>query len=96
MNYEILNDAFWKATRFGFNSIITDCFDGQRISIKDYIYKMIDNIMPSLLELGNENVLNSVEDVIDNGTEADQQLNEFQKNGMEGLLIFLMENVDYD
>ena len=33
MNYEILNDAFWKAMRFDFNSIITDCFDGQKISI---------------------------------------------------------------
>ena len=96
MNYEILNDAFWKATRFGFDSIITDCFDGQRISIKDYIYRMIDNIMPSLLELGNENIITNIQDVIDNGTEADQQLHEFQKNGMEGLLIFLMENVDYD
>ena len=57
---------------------------------------MIDNIMPSLLELGNENIITSIQDVIDNGTEADQQLHEFQKNGMEGLLIFLMENVDYD
>ena len=29
MNYEILSDAFWKAMRFDFNSMIIDCFDGQ-------------------------------------------------------------------
>ena len=52
MNYEILNDAFWKAMRFDFNANITDCFDGQKLSLKNYIYKMIDNIYPSLEDFG--------------------------------------------
>ena len=34
MNYEILNDAYWKAIRFDFNAIVTDCFDGQKLSLK--------------------------------------------------------------
>ena len=96
MNYEILNDAFWKAMRFGFNSIITDPFDGQTISIKDYIYKMIDNIYPSIEELGNSDVLNILEDVISNGTEADEQLLFEKKNGLDNLLIFLMDKVQYN
>ena len=96
MNYEILNDAFWKASRFNFDSIITDCFDGQRISMKDCIYKMIDNIMPSLVELGTENIVQIVEEVLENGTEADQQIDFFKKNGMEGLLSFLMDEVEYE
>ena len=96
MNYEILNDAFWKAMRFGFNSIITDPFDGQTISIKDYIYKMIDNIYPSIEELGNLDVLNILEDVIGNGTEADEQLLFEKKNGLDNLLIFLMDKVQYN
>ena len=37
-----------------------------------------------------------IEDVINNGTEADQQIYEFEKNGMKGLMSYLMETVDYD
>ena len=37
MNYEILNDSFWKATRFGFDAMITDCFDGQKLSILNFM-----------------------------------------------------------
>ena len=95
MNYEILNDTFWKATRFGFNAIVTDPFDGQKISIKDYIYKMVDNIFPSLEELGNADVINTLDDVISNGTEADEQLFFEKKNGIDKLLLFLMEKVEY-
>ena len=68
MNYEILNDAFWKAMRFDFDSIITDCFDGTRLKLKDYIYKMIDTIHLSLSEFGNDDILNTLDDIIKNGT----------------------------
>ena len=95
MNYEILNDAFWKSMRFGFDSTITDCFDGQKISLKNYIYKMIDNIYPSLEELGNSDVIETVEDVLQNGTEADQQLSFEKDSGIDKLLYFLMDEVDY-
>ena len=40
MNYEILNDTFWKSMRFDFDIPITDCFDGTRLTMKDYIYKI--------------------------------------------------------
>ena len=96
MNYEILNDAFWKAMRFDFNSIITDCFDGQKISLKNYVYKMIDNIYSSLEELGNLDVIDIVDDVIENGTEADEQIELEKQESMEELLLFLMNNVEYE
>ena len=96
MNYEILNDAFWKSMRFGFEANLTDCFDGQIMSLKDYIYKMIDNIYPSLEELGNLDVISVVDDVIENGTEADQQLCFEKENGIDNLLQFLMEDVQYN
>ena len=57
---------------------------------------MIDNIMPSLVELGTENIVQIVEEVLENGTEADQQIDFFRKNGMEGLLSFLMDEVEYE
>ena len=95
MNYEILNDAFWKAMRFDFNCMITDCFDGQKISLKSYIYKMIDNIYSSLEELGNLDVIDTVDKVIKNGTEADRQIEIESKEGMDRLLLLLMDDVEY-
>ena len=95
MNYEILNDAFWKAMRFDFNSMLTDCFDGQKLSLKNYIYKMIDNIYSSLEELGNLDVIDTVDDVIKNGTEADEQIYISEKEGINKLLLLLMNGVEY-
>ena len=93
MNYEILNDAFWKAMRFDFNSMITDCYDGQRLTLKDYIYKMLDNIYPSLEELDNTDAAEVINDIIKFGTEADQQLKFKNENNMSKLLHFLCEEV---
>ena len=95
MNYEILNDAYWKAIRFDFNAIVTDCFDGQKLSLKSYIYKMIDNIYSSLEDLGNTDIINTLDDVIKNGPESDQQVIIEKKHGMEKLLLFLINDVQY-
>ena len=95
MNYEILNDAFWKAMRFDFDSQVTDCFDGRRLTLKDYVYKMVDTIHLSLSELGNSDVLETLDDVIKNGTEADRQIDYEQKNGKNKLLFYLIDDVEY-
>ena len=96
MNYEILNDAFWKAMRFDFNSIITDCFDGTKLKLSDYIYKMIDTVHLSLSELGNSDVLDTLDDIIKNGTEADHQIDYENKYGKNKLLLYLMNDVEYN
>ena len=96
MNYEILNDAFWKAMRFDFDSILTDCFDGTRLKLSDYIYKMIDTVHLSLSELGNEDVLDTLDDIIKNGTEADHQIDYENKYGKNKLLLYLMNDVEYN
>ncbi|MAV64057.1 MAG: hypothetical protein CMG00_02575 [Candidatus Marinimicrobia bacterium] len=96
MNYEILNDAFWKSTRFGFNSKLTDCYDGQILLLKDYVYKMLESIRSSLEEFGNLDVISSVEDILTNGTEADEQLSFEKAHGIDNLSKFLMDNVDYN
>ena len=96
MNYEILNDAFWKAMRFDFDSMIIDCFDGTRLKLKDYIYKMIDTIHLSLSEFGNDDILNTLDDIIKNGTEADAQISYESKYGKNKLLLYLMNDVEYN
>ena len=95
VNYEILNDAFWKSMRFDMNCTITDCFDGQTLLLKDYIYKMIDNIYSSLDELGNLDIINTVDEIIENGTESDLQLNVYNEKGMSALLQYLIDDVEY-
>ena len=57
---------------------------------------MIDNIYPSLEELGNLEEIKVVEEVLEKGTEADQQLCFEKENGIDNLLLFLIENVQYD
>ena len=96
MNYEILNDAFWKAMRFDFDSIVTDCFDGTTLKLSDYIYKMIDTVHLSLSELGNSDVLDTLDDIIKNGTEADHQIDYENKYGKNKLLLYLMNDVEYN
>jgi len=96
MNYEILNDAFWKATRFNFDATVTDCFDGTRLTLKDYVYKMIDTIHLSLSDLGNKDILTTLEHILETGTEADEQINFEKENGKNKLLLYLMNNVEYD
>ena len=95
MNYEILNDVFWKATRYSFDTLVTDPYDGQLLTLKDYIFKMVDNIYPSLEELNNTDVIDTITSILEDGTEADEQLSYEKKYGINKLLIFLMDNVEY-
>jgi len=64
--------------------------------MKDYIYKMIDSIHLSLSDLGNSDVLNTLEDILTLGTEADEQINHVENNDLDSLLLYLMDNVEYD
>ena len=57
---------------------------------------MIDNIYPSLLDLNNEDVIDTIDNIIKNGTEADHQIKIKRKNGLDKLLIFLMDDVKFN
>ena len=66
------------------------------MTLHDYVYKMIDNIYPSLESLGNLHVINTLDDIMKSGTEADQQIRIEKEYGVEKLLHFLMDQVEYD
>jgi gamma-glutamyl:cysteine ligase YbdK (ATP-grasp superfamily) len=57
---------------------------------------MIDNIYPSLESLGNSHVINTLDEIMKSGTEADQQIRIEKKYGVKKLLHFLMDEVEYD
>ena len=63
---------------------------------------MVTNIMLKNLVkvnsslLGNNDVIETLEDVLKFGTEADEQITFEKENGKNKLLLYLMNNVEYD
>ena len=92
---EYLNDALWKATRFGFSTLVADPGDDSIITLGELIEKMVAYVQPSLAELGNEHVAATVEEVLRQGSEAQEQLAVYEKEGFSGLNIMLMDHVDF-
>ena len=41
-------------------------------------------------------MLNTLEDILTLGTEADEQIKHVKNNGLDSLLLYLMDNVEYD
>ena len=64
--------------------------------MKEYINTMLDFIHPSLLYFGNENIINIVNNILQDNTESQKQLDFFNKNDIEHLKLFLMDDVEYD
>ena len=56
---------------------------------------MIDSIYSSLEELGNVDIIDTVDDIVQCGTEADEQLKVEKDRGIDELLIHLMNGVEY-
>ena len=94
-NMEFLNDGIWKAATKGMNSIMINPHNEEIISMKDMVYAMLDYIRPSLIYFSNENVIDIVEQIINGKTEAQKQVDIYNKFGFEGLKNFLVENVEY-
>ena len=100
-NQEFLNDSLWKASSKDFNVEIIDPYDNKIITMKDMINKLLDYIKPSLLYFNNYNsTIDIINDIVQNGTECDLQLNEYHRfddsnKGIDNLKKYLMNNVEY-
>lgn len=92
---EFLNDALWKATRFGFDAKIVDPSDNQIISMAEFIEKMASYAYPSLMELGTDDITVQIEEVLARGSEAQEQLEIYNRNGFSGLKSMLMDTVEF-
>ena len=93
--YEYLTDALWKASSKNFSCTIIDPYDNKLISMNSMINKMIAYCKDSLNYFGNTHVLKSVEDILDNGTEANNQIALYNESGFKKLKKYLMNSVDY-
>ena len=56
---------------------------------------MINYIEDALIHFNNLDIVETVEDILTNGTEHDLQLEFLNKHNMDDLKIYLMDNVDY-
>ncbi|MFC1618706.1 YbdK family carboxylate-amine ligase [Candidatus Neomarinimicrobiota bacterium] len=93
---ELLNDALWKATRFGFDAKVMDASDFTLMSMSEMVERMVEYASPSLLEFGTEHVVKTVEEVLENGSEAQEQLSIYQSGGFKELQQMLMKNVEFE
>jgi len=79
LNMEYLNDAMWKATRFGLDCDIIGPNTGNILSMQDAIRHMIDYASPAAESLGTLGYLETVEDILATGNEAQHQLRLYEE-----------------
>ena len=94
-NHDILDDGLWRASRSGINCNIIDPLTNKALSMKEMIYLMIEYCKDSLVHFNSyEKVITSIENILTNGTESDLQIKYFKKNGFDGLMKHLIEDVE--
>ena len=66
------------------------------IDMKKAVHRMLDYIYSSLVYFGNEKVIRIVEKILNEGTEADNQIDIYKKSGFSGLRKYLVDSVEYN
>ena len=94
-NMEFLNDSIWKASTKGISSRIIDPFTENIITMKDMIKKLLDYVEPSLVFFNNQDVIETVNEILSDKTESQKQIEVFNKHGFDGLKSFLVNDVEY-
>ena len=96
LSLEILNDGLWKASRFNFDAQLTDAGDNEILTMSKFINKMIDYCFESLKYFDNESIIDDVKNILLNGTEGDKQLEIYNKESIDSLKLFLIDDVQYN
>jgi len=92
---ELLSDGLWKAARFDFDTSLVDTATLDVLTMRDFIKRLGEYCKPALHHFENEKVIDTLEDILNNGTEASEQLAEFKAGDMTSLKLFLMDSVDF-
>jgi len=80
---EFLNDALWKANRFGLDCDIIGPHTGNILSMRDVVEHMIQYASPMAEELGTLEYFETVEDILATGNEAQYQLRLYDELGQD-------------
>ncbi|MCF7804804.1 MAG: YbdK family carboxylate-amine ligase [Candidatus Marinimicrobia bacterium] len=80
---EYLNDALWKANRFGLDCDIIGPNTGNILSMRDAVEHMVEYASPMAEELGTLGYLETVEEILETGNEAQYQLRLYEELGQD-------------
>jgi len=95
-NMEYLNDGLWKAASKGIHSTIINPINEKSISMTDMINSLLEYIYPSLVYFNTANIENTIQNILNEGPEADSQINIYKENGIDKLKQFLIDNVEFN
>ena len=93
---EFLADSLWKASRFNFNAKIIDVNSNAIVTMEAKIKEMVKYATKALTDFGNTDILFTIDDILKNGSEGDDQLDIFESNGIDDLKQYLMDDVEYN
>lgn len=88
---EFLNDALWKANRFGLDCDIIGPHTGNILSMRDAVEHMIEYASPMAEELGTLEYFETVEEILAIGNEAQYQLRLYDELGQD--LVALQKKI---
>jgi carboxylate-amine ligase len=74
---EVLEENKWLATRDGLEGELIDLPSSERVSAEDLARRLLDRLRPHARELGSERELAGIEDLIERGTGARRQIDEW-------------------
>jgi len=93
--YEYLTDALWKASSVGLDSKIIDPLTNKILSMEKMVECMLNYCSKSLIYFNNTHIIDEVNNILENGTEADEQINYYNDYGIEKLKLLLINKVQY-
>ena len=92
---EYIEDGLWKAARFPLDTKVTDSACGDVITMNAFVKRLGEYCAPALNHFGTENVLSQLDIIRSQGSEAHEQIRQFESGGFQQLRRFLMDTVDY-
>jgi glutamate---cysteine ligase / carboxylate-amine ligase len=77
---ELIEENKWLATRYGIQGELIDLPSSSRIPAADLARRVVERLRPHARELGSERELEGIEDLVEHGTGANRQLDDWRAN----------------
>ena len=77
---ELIEENKWLATRYGIQGDLIDLPSSSRIPAADLARRVVERLRPHARELGSERELEGIEDLVEHGTGANRQLDDWRAN----------------
>jgi carboxylate-amine ligase len=78
--YEMLDENKWLAARHGLDNELVDLPSKERVATRDLAVRVLDRMREHAQDLGSEDALAGIEDLLDRGNGASRQMVVFEAN----------------